>query len=213
MNEISVIVITKNSAATIERALESIKMQSIRPVEVIVVVAPSTTDGTIEILRNREDLIILHQTGKGIGDARNLGISKAKGRWVAFLDADDEWLPYTLEIQLKLLNDNSAMVAMGSLIKIQEGLHENKSLESMQAVTPGGCLFDKDVFSLVGKFDTHVEVVADHKWFMIARMKNIKFAYHQELILKKYMHGHNMSIVRRQQYRNELMELIRSERL
>jgi glycosyltransferase involved in cell wall biosynthesis len=214
MNQISVIVITKNSANTIERALDSIKRQSLRPDEVIVVVAPSTTDRTIEILKNRKDLIILHQTGIGIGDARNFGISNAKGRWISFLDADDEWLPNTLELQLKSLNqDKSAMVAMGFLVKIEEGSCEKKSAEPIPAVTPGGCLFDKEVFSLVGNFDTEVEVVADHKWFMIARLNNIDFANHQEVILKKYMHGQNMSIIRRQQYRNELMELIRSARL
>jgi glycosyltransferase involved in cell wall biosynthesis len=213
MSQISVILITKNSVATIERALDSIVRQSLKPAEVIVVVSPSTTDGTLEILKTRNEVVILNQLGEGIGDARNYGISKAKGKWIAFLDADDEWLPNSLELQLKSLEiDHSAMVAMGLLVKIEEGSMKNNSLEAMTAVTPGGCLFRAEVFSLVGNFDTKVQVVADHKWFMVARLNNIKFAMHQEIILRKYIHGQNMSIIRRQLYRAELMELIRTER-
>jgi len=213
MSQISVIVITKNSVATIERALDSIVRQSLKPAEVIVVVSPSTTDGTLEILKKRNEVVIINQLGEGIGDARNYGISKAKGKWIAFLDADDEWLPNSLELQLKSLEiDHSAMVAMGLLVKIEEVSIKNNSLLPMTAVTPGGCLFRAEVFSLVGNFDTKVKVVADHKWFMVARLNNIKFAMHQEIILRKYIHGQNMSIIRRQLYRAELMELIRTER-
>jgi glycosyltransferase involved in cell wall biosynthesis len=105
MIHISVIVICKDSALTIERALDSIRMQSIKPKEVIVVAAPSS-DGTIEILKSRDDIVILNQRGIGIGDARNYGISVAKSRYIAFLDADDEWLPNALEMQYTAVVDN-----------------------------------------------------------------------------------------------------------
>jgi glycosyltransferase involved in cell wall biosynthesis len=211
MSPISVIVICKDSAATIERALDSIMVQTIKPKEVIAVAAPSV-DSTIEILKARKDLVILNQQGRGIGDARNFGISEAKGSYIAFLDADDEWLPNALEMQYTALElDPSAMVAMGLLVKIAENEFEVFP-EPMAAVTPGGCLFRAEVFSCLEGFDTDVSVVADHKWFMQARLKGIKFVSHQGIILRKYIHGQNISVVRRQQYRNELIALFRGRR-
>jgi glycosyltransferase involved in cell wall biosynthesis len=211
MTDISVIVICKDSAATIERALDSIRSQSIKPIEVIAVAAPSV-DGTIEILKTRKDVVILNQQGRGIGDARNFGISEAKGSYIAFLDADDEWVPNALEMQYTALEqDPSAMVAMGLLVKIADNELEVFP-EPMAAVTPGGCLFRAEVFSCLEGFDTDVTVVADHKWFMQARLKGIKFASHQGIILRKHIHGQNISVLRRQKYRNELIALLRGGR-
>jgi glycosyltransferase involved in cell wall biosynthesis len=211
MSQISVIVICKDSAPTIERALDSIRMQSIKPKEVIVVAAPSS-DGTIEILKSRDEIVILNQRGIGIGDARNYGISVAKSRYVAFLDADDEWVPNTLEIQYAALElDPIAMVAMGLLVKVGENGLEILP-EPMTAVTPGGCLFRAEVFSCLEGFDTDVTVAADHKWFMQARLRGVKFVSHQGLILRKFIHGNNMSVVRQHQYRKELISLLKSRK-
>lgn len=211
MTDISVIVICKNSASTIERALDSIREQSIKPKEVIAVAAPSV-DSTIEILKAREGLVILNQLGTGIGDARNFGILAAKGSYIAFLDADDEWVPNALEMQYTALElDPSAMVAMGLLVKIAENEFEVFP-EPMAAITPGGCLFRAEVFSCLEGFDTGVTVAADHKWFMQARLKGIKFVSHQGIILRKYIHGNNMSVVRRQQYRKELISLLKGRK-
>ena len=208
MIHISVIVICKNSADTIERALDSIRAQSIKPKEVIVVVAPSS-DRTIEILKSREDIVILNQLGTGIGDARNLGISKVKGGYIAFLDADDEWVPHALEMQCDAFElDPTAMIAMGQLVKIEENAIDTVS-EPMAAVTPGGCLFRSEVFSSFERFDTDFTVAADHKWFMQARLQGLKFVTHQGVILRKYIHGNNMSVLKRQQYRQELISLLR----
>jgi glycosyltransferase involved in cell wall biosynthesis len=211
MTDISVIVICKNSASTIERALDSILMQSQKPKEVIAVAAPSV-DSTIEILQARKDLVILNQRGTGIGDARNLGISKVQGRYIAFLDADDEWAPNTLEVHSEAFElDPAAMVSMGFLIKVEENTPKVLS-EPMAAVTPGGCLFRAEVFSCQGGFDTDSAVAADHKWFMQARLQGIKFVSHQGIVLKKHIHGNNMSVVRRELYRKELISLLRGRK-
>jgi glycosyltransferase involved in cell wall biosynthesis len=211
MSQISVIIICKNSAATIERALDSILRQTIKPTEVIVILGASS-DRTLEILKDREGLVIHNQLGTGIGDARNFGISVAKGSYIAFLDADDEWNPKALEMNYAaLLSDPSAMVSLGFLVKVAENTLEVHT-EPIPAVTPGGCLFRAEVFSYFEGFDTDVAVVADHKWFMHARLKGIKFVSHQGIILNKYIHGQNISVVRRLQYRKELMALFKGGR-
>lgn len=210
MSLISVIVICKNAAATIERALDSVMMQFYKPLEVLVVVAPSS-DRTLEILNSRSDVVILEQSGTGIGDARNIGIARARGRYIAFLDADDEWVPNTLALQLKAIaSDPTSQFVMGCLVKV--GQDSDKPTEPMPAVTPGGCLFRADIFSTVGGFATDVAVAADHKWFMRAKLEGIKHISHEDVILRKYIHGNNESLIRRQQYRMEIISLLRGRK-
>jgi hypothetical protein len=64
----------------------------------------------------------------------------------------------------------------------------------------------------MGGFDTDVAVAADHKWFMQARLQGVKFVAHQGIVLRKYIHGNNMSVVRRELYRKELISLLRGRK-
>jgi glycosyltransferase involved in cell wall biosynthesis len=210
MNNISVIVICKNAAETIERALNSVMEQSIAPLDIVAVVAPSE-DHTMEILTSRDSIRIHEQHGKGIGDARNIGISMASGRYVAFLDADDEWLPNSLELQVAALEtDSNVMYAVGHLVKI--GPDGAEQSESIPALTPGGCLFNAEAFSSVGKFATDLSVAADHEWFLRARQNGVKHVIHDGLVLRKHIHGKNESVTRRQLYRMEVISLLRGRK-
>jgi glycosyltransferase involved in cell wall biosynthesis len=97
--KISVIIPAYNAAAYIERALRSVLNQS-RPADEIIVVNDGSTDGTSQILKRYEGKIrIIEQVNTGVSAARNAGIRAAAGDWIAFLDADDEWLPEKLAKQ------------------------------------------------------------------------------------------------------------------
>jgi glycosyltransferase involved in cell wall biosynthesis len=207
MNNISVIVICKNAEATIGIALDSIMRQTITPLEILVIVA-SSSDRTLEVLKTRDEIDILAQEGYGMGDARNVGISRARGRYIAFLDADDEWLPNSLELQVAALEtDFNVMYAVGHLVKI--GPDGAEQSESIPALTPGGCLFKAEAFSSVGKFATDLSVAADHEWFLRARQNGVKHVIHDGLVLRKHIHGKNESVVRRHHYRMEFISLLR----
>lgn len=105
--DVSVIMPAYNSAATIARALASVFAQSVPPDEIIFV-DDGSQDGTSDLARGlRPDghptaLSVLCQANAGAGAARNRGIAEAKGRWIAFLDADDEWAPGKLERSLQV---------------------------------------------------------------------------------------------------------------
>ena len=102
--DVSVIIPAYRSAATIGRALDSVIAQTVKPIEVIVVV-DGLADETYQLALNYEkkmggiSFIVLSQQRKGAGAARNKAISEARGKFVAFLDADDEWL--IAEIRLR----------------------------------------------------------------------------------------------------------------
>jgi glycosyltransferase involved in cell wall biosynthesis len=114
MSTISVVVPCHNGEAYLEEALSSIGDQTRAPDEVIVV-DDGSTDRSAAIAR-RAGATVLQQPNRGEGSARNRGIQHARGDLVAFLDADDRWLPHHLETIGGLLDDHpDATVACGAV--------------------------------------------------------------------------------------------------
>jgi glycosyltransferase involved in cell wall biosynthesis len=106
---VSVIIPTYNRAETVSRAIDSVLDQSHDDLEVLVV-DDGSTDDTESVLESYDDervRPIYHETNQGANVARNTGIEHARGKYVAFLDSDDEWRPEKLEAQLDLLEKRS----------------------------------------------------------------------------------------------------------
>ena len=104
MKRVSTIIPTYNCAAYIAEALESILAQTYPDVEIIVV-DDGSTDSTRQVLEPyRGRIIYLHQENQGESVARNRGIEAAGGEFIAFLDADDLWLPTKLERQVAAMD-------------------------------------------------------------------------------------------------------------
>lgn len=105
---VGVIIPAYRAAATIGRALASVAAQTLRPSEVIVV-DDGSDDGTAEVAQEQEArftdvrFLVLKQENRGAGAARNRAIAECRSRYVAFLDADDEWMPTKLEASLSRL--------------------------------------------------------------------------------------------------------------
>lgn len=104
---VSVIIPVYNARAFVRQAVESVSAQTYSQFEILAIIDPGSTDESEEILRKLKEprLKILHATMPGVGAARNHGLQNANGRFVAFLDADDFWLPQKLERQLKYMNE------------------------------------------------------------------------------------------------------------
>ena len=92
--KISVVIPLYNKRDTVFRALDSVFNQKFQPLEVIVVNDGSTDGSDLVVAELRNPLIrMISQRNEGVSAARNRGIHAANGDWIAFLDADDEWLP------------------------------------------------------------------------------------------------------------------------
>lgn len=102
---VSVVIPAYNAARTIAKTLDSALGQEISDIEVIVVDDGSRDDTAAVVRRNGDPRVrLLQRANGGVASARNAGIEAARGIWVAFLDADDIWLPHKLARQLELMS-------------------------------------------------------------------------------------------------------------
>lgn len=111
--DVSVIIPAFNAADTITRALDSVRDQNVPSIEVIVI-DDGSMDATVEIvtanIREDENIRLVRlQKNSGVSAARNAGIQIAQGRYLAFLDADDTWLPNKLCKQIDVMEKDPAV--------------------------------------------------------------------------------------------------------
>jgi glycosyltransferase involved in cell wall biosynthesis len=117
---VSVVIPLYNKEATILRALDSVFRQTVQDFEIIVV-NDGSTDGSRQALSAITDprLRIIDQPNAGAAAARNRGIEAARSDLVAFLDADDEWLPHFVETVLFLRSRYPSASVFGAAYRIQ----------------------------------------------------------------------------------------------
>jgi glycosyltransferase involved in cell wall biosynthesis len=179
---ISVVIPAFNSAAVLESAVRSVRAQDGFSSEIIVV-DDGSTDSTPSILRKNaaKDLTVITQRNAGAGAARNAGIQAAHGEWIAFLDADDVWLPGKLDLQMSALAahpDRSFCYGDGLL----RDRHGEESLRRIRGVQThlfldllqgpefgvGSVIVRRSCFDRVGLFDT--ELRSGEDWDMWLRL-------------------------------------------
>jgi glycosyltransferase involved in cell wall biosynthesis len=101
---ISVIIPTYNRADYLPQAIDSVLQQNVDDIEIIVV-DDGSTDNTREVVAAYGDRVIYLTTDHGgVGHARNVGVTRASGQYLAFLDSDDLFYPYMLELESRLLD-------------------------------------------------------------------------------------------------------------
>ena len=132
--DVSVIIPAYRAAATIRRALASVAGQTLKPLEAIVV-DDGSDDATLEATKASADtmegvtLKIFSQPNQGAGAARNRALREARATYVAFLDADDEWLPAKLERSMANLVDG------GNVLVAHDGWIVSDGEETLNACT------------------------------------------------------------------------------
>lgn len=137
---ISVIIPFYNSTNTIERAIKSVLVQTLLPCELIIIDDKSSEKSLFilkKILKKHSNktsinlLLFTMEENSGAGEARNYGWSKSSGNYIAFLDADDSWLPRKLEVQYSFFEkDDSLMLCGHKYSVITDSLDDNSILRN-----------------------------------------------------------------------------------
>ncbi|ARV08959.1 hypothetical protein BTO05_04660 [Winogradskyella sp. PC-19] len=193
---ISVIIPVYNGEKYIEKAIESAFSQ--KDVVEVVVVEDGSTDSTLDLLykiqKKEPRLVVLrHQYGvnKGRSKSRNLGIQNAKSTYIAFLDADDFYLPHRFDMDKKIFNNDNSVDgvynAIGShfyidcsieekeklkLLSVWEVIPPEKLFESMTPIghkgyfSGDGLTVHRRVFDSVGFFNPKLSVAEDTELYL-----------------------------------------------
>ena len=207
---ISVIVPTYNRAQQLPRALASILCQSCSPKEIIVVDDGSTDETSALMTSEYPEIVFIQQQNTGVSSARNVGIKRASGDWIAFLDSDDEWLPEKLEIQMKALYENpEKKICHTNEIWIRNGKRVNPKKKHEKfggwifqkclplcCISPSSVIIHKSIFKEIGLFDYSLPVCEDYDLWLRITARNpvlyieepflIKYGGHEDQLSKKY---------------------------
>ena len=207
---ISVIVPTYNRAQQLPRALDSILCQSCSPKEIIVVDDGSTDETSALMTSEYPEIVFIQQQNTGVSSARNVGIKRASGDWIAFLDSDDEWLPEKLEIQMKALYENPGeKICHTNEIWIRNGKRVNPKKKHEKfggwifqkclplcCISPSSVIIHKSIFKEIGLFDYSLSVCEDYDLWLRITARNpvlyieepflIKYGGHEDQLSKKY---------------------------
>lgn len=107
MRLFSVVIPTYNRAHYLKKTLESVLAQDCQDFEIIVV-DDGSTDDTTQVLESFGDKIrVFHQQNQGPGVARNLAVKNSTGEYIACLDSDDLWFPWTLTTYVRIIKENN----------------------------------------------------------------------------------------------------------
>jgi glycosyltransferase involved in cell wall biosynthesis len=117
---VSVIIPTYNTARFVVQAVQSALAQTYSPIEVIVVDDGSTDDTRKQLEAFHGRVRYVYQSNGGVGKARNRAIREARGELLAFLDADDEWCPEKIAIQVAALETNARAALVHTDVTYQD---------------------------------------------------------------------------------------------
>jgi glycosyltransferase involved in cell wall biosynthesis len=218
---VSVIIPTYNRAALLKRAVDSVLGQTYQHFELIVV-SDGSTDNTDEVIKSFNDnriRYLKHGKSRGASAARNTGIKASKGKYIAFLDDDDEWLPKKLEKQVLLIQslpDKFGMVycwmdyfdESGKLIKKHHPKLKGYVFPHvLDAQRIGGCptlLVHREVIEKIGGFDESLPRGNDGD-FIRRVCKEYEVDFVPEVLVRVHIgHTDRISSVSEQSLRNRV---------
>ena len=221
-SKVSIIIPTYNYGRFISKAIESALAQTF-PIFEIIVVDDGSTDKTKEIVKEfGEKIHYIKQENRGVCAARNNGVKNSSGDFIAFLDADDIWLPEKIEKQIAKFEVDTEIGLVhcgmrefnsetGEIIKLHleggEGWVADDLLlnEKSVVVGPGGSIVVKrKVYEDVGEFDENLKNGEDWEFcYRVARKYKIGFV--AEILLDYRSHSVNAHLNIPQMERSTLL--------
>jgi hypothetical protein len=177
----SVVIPSFNRRQLLGKAIDSALSQTFPDFEIIVI-DDGSTDGTDALLASYSGhrMRILRQRNHGVSHARNRGIEASRGRFIAFLDSDDRWMPEKLECVVdhikrypgvKIFHTKEIWSRGGSLLH-QKEKHRNPTGMAYPMSLPICCIsvstavVARDLFSVAGMFDESMEACEDYDFWL-----------------------------------------------
>jgi glycosyltransferase involved in cell wall biosynthesis len=208
---VSVIIPVYNAEKYITETIRSVLSQTYINYELIVVNDGSTdgSAGIIEsLIKNGLPILLLNKSNTGVSDSRNFGLKNAKGTYVAFLDADDLWLPNNLDIKIKsieqqgtdavcsfceIIDENSQRTGVIKRTSAAVTLEDVLLWKANYITIPSGFLYSAETIRSLGGFTKELSNNADQELLMRLLASNKKITWLQEVTWLYRQHLKNMS--------------------
>ncbi|WP_457554026.1 glycosyltransferase family 2 protein [Desulfobacula sp.] len=204
---VSAILPTYNRAWTLENAIDSVLAQDYPNMELIVI-DDGSDDNTPKLLEPyKNQITVLYQENKGVSAARNLGIKKSKGEFIALLDSDDAWDKKKISCQMEFFfHHPDALICQTEEIWIRNGKKVNpkfkhKKLSGMIfesslnlcLVSPSAVMMKRQLFDIKGYFNENFTVCEDYDlWLRVSTTLPI-FLIDKPYTIKKGGHKDQLS--------------------
>jgi teichuronic acid biosynthesis glycosyltransferase TuaG len=156
--QVSVLLPAYNAEAFLERAIRSVRNQGFTAWEMLIV-DDGSVDSTAAIARAEAEgdpriFAYSSQRNMGAAAARNLALEHARGRYIAFIDADDEWLPQKLEMQVAHLQETGASLGYCGFWRVING--QRRRINVPEQVTRDQLLYGNVIGCLTAIYDSEV---------------------------------------------------------
>jgi glycosyltransferase involved in cell wall biosynthesis len=234
MPKVSVIIPAYNVAPYIGETLDSVFSQTFADYEVIVINdgSPDTEDLERALARFIDRINYLKQENRGASAARNTGVHAAQGEFVAFLDADDLWLPNYLDEQTKFIREHDCDLVCADAEVFGNGSHQEETymeslvadapptgdvtflglLSAAQSLITSGVVVRRQRVLDVGFFDEALRNSQDFDlWLRLAR-HGVRMAYQRQTLLRYRGRDNSLSGDEVNVHRRELCVLEKVER-
>ncbi len=199
----SVIIPTYNRVELLKQTVESVRAQTFRDFEIIVV-NDGSTDGSKEWLALQYDVLALNQRNCGIAASRNHGAAVCSGDWFAFLDHDDLWTRRKLEIQTEFIKNNPDVALVAAKhVRLGKTAHSKSTgnwisgdlflkAYSESFIHTSSVMIRRDIFKEIGGFPTEYRFADEFDvWLKIA--KNYSIAYIDQPLVSIRLYEANTS--------------------
>jgi len=195
---VSVIVPVFNGERFLAEALRSVLDQTLPPDEIIVV-DDGSTDGSAalaaQFAAQFPGVRVLQQPNRGVGAALNLGIRHARGDLLAFLDADDRWLPGKLAAQCAVLDAGATVdMVFGHVRQFRQGEGEGQTVvigEPQAGMGRCAMLIRRAAFTRAGVFSEDPGLPEFIHWYVRAQAAGLHAVILPEVVFERRIHAHN----------------------
>ncbi len=214
---VSVIIPVYNSELYLEESIRSVLAQTYQPLEILII-NDGSTDGSESVARKfTQQTLYLYQSNQGAAAARNRGIKKSSGEFLAFLDADDLWESDKIAKQMDILEQEADLdMVFGNVFQFIS--EDTKSVsrarldeadQILPGYVPGTILIRKKAFLKVGLFSTAWKIGEFIDWYLKAMETGLNPVMLPDIVMRRRIHSSNLGI-RLKDMRNDYVKIVKA---
>lgn len=203
---ISIVTATYNRADWIAKAIDSVGGR--HPLIEHIVIDGASTDSTLEVLSQYPHLRIVSEPDAGVYDAWNRGVALASGRYISFLNSDDEYVPGAID---RLILAVSALEEPTDIITGGFELVDEAGTVAMRCIPPGSLsltleniligspainarLIARSLFTVAGEFDVDLRTIADKEFLIRLQRSGVRESFVRDILYRYVSHSGSLTL-------------------